>query len=183
MDELVTRDDGTIIADVGRITRLVVPAGGPTGPLEDPNDPGYPDVIVDQRTGYHGLETTSVEEVIVTWDGFLGNQRPPVARTVTTDEVVPYINQSRWVADCSCGGGMLCWDRNGQTCCLGCGTTWSVAWQDPALRAQVIRLLAIREPQHRNWDPRRVDDQGQMIETPDYLERENLLMLGTPGGL
>lgn len=174
------RTDGTTIADVGLSTRVVVPAGGPLAPSEDRNDPGYPDVIVDQRTGYAAPDATQATDVQGLWDAFLAKQGLVVVPTA--DEVIPYINHSRWCADCTCGGGMLCWDRNPYACCLDCGRRYKVVWQDPQLRSAVIRELAAREPQHRNWDPRRADKEGNMVETLAFLQRENLLM-GVDGGV
>lgn len=176
--DIVIRNDGTTIADIGGVTRLVVPAHGPVAPMQDPVDNGYPDVIVDQRRGYHNLETESVEEVIDYWQRWLSAQNPPKEMIATGLEVDAYINASRWVADCVCGGGMLCWDRNSKTCCLSCGRVYSVRWQVPQLRSEVIRTLACRPPDNRNWDPRLLSDQGEMVESVAFLKRENLLMLG-----
>lgn len=177
-DEVVTRDDGSVVADVGLPTRVVIPPGGPRTPAQDPRDDGYPDVIADQRRGYAGLETDTPEEVAAHWDYVLAKLRPPVARREATRSVVPYVNHSRWVADCDCGGGMLCWDRNPVTCCLDCGASYFVAWAPPVERAAVVRALAIRDPRNRNWDPRRVDKAGEQVETVASLHRENVLMHG-----
>lgn len=176
--DIVVQADGTTIADVGAPTRLVIPAGGPLLPLEDPSDPGFPDVIIDQRRGYHNLETESVDEIVDFWVRFLGNHRPPKEIVDTGLVVDAYINVGRWMADCECAGGMLVWDRNPTACCLSCGRRYGVRWQPPALRAEVIRTLACRPRENMNWDPRVVDDQGLMVETVEFLQRENLLMLG-----
>lgn len=172
------RYDGAIIADVGNVTRLVVPADGPVVPMQDPFDNGYPDVIVDQRRGYHNLETESVEEVVDYWQRWLESQDPPKEMIETGLEIDPYINAGRWVADCLCGGGLLCWDRNPSGCCLSCGRVYSVRWQNPQLRSEVIRTLACRPPDNMNWDPRLLDERGDLVETVAFLQRENLLMLG-----
>lgn len=170
------RPDGSVIADVGLPTRIVVPAGGPVVAMQDTRDDGYPDVILDQRAGYAGMEAQSQEEVFAFWERHLAGQRPPIRPWVSPDGVVPYINHSRWVADCSCGGGMLCWDQSPYACCLDCGGFFQVHWPIPALRSEVIRILAAREPRNRNWDPRKVDKQGDAVETVEFLQRENLLM-------
>ena len=177
-DDITLRADGSMVADVGLATRLVIPEAGPISPMEDQADDGYPDIIVDQRRGYHALETESVDEIIDYWDRFLANHRPPKQIIETGLEVVPFINGGRWVADCECAGGMLCWDRNPTACCLSCGRRYSVRWQLPALRSEVIRTLACRPVSNQNWDPRLVDDLGEMVESVTFLQRENLLMLG-----
>jgi hypothetical protein len=179
-DEIVARPDGTIEAQIGKPTRVVIPPGGPRRPEQDPHDDGYPDIIVDQRRGYQNLEADTTDEVFAYWERWLSRQRPPVRPWVSGHSVVPYINHSRWVADCDCGGGMLCWDQNPYTCCLSCGGFYTVDWQLPSLRSEVIRLLAIREPSKRNWDSRKVDKQGDPVETVDFLQRENMLTLGKP---
>lgn len=182
-DEIRTRTDGTVEALLGgAVTRIVVPAAGPLSAPEDRNDPGYPDVIGDQRHGYEHLDTDSVEEVAAWWDSMLARRRPPIpVRVREGEEVEPYISHSRWVADCDCGGGMLCWDRNPYTCCLDCGSVWNVKWQQPAMRSEVIRAIAVRpDARHRNWDARARTKEGERVETAAFLHRENAIMLGVP---
>lgn len=171
--------DGRLIVDAGQITSVVVDPVSmtATGGSGDPNDEGYPDVIVDQRTGYghSGGRAASVADVENLWEGFLAARG--IGIQDQAGEVVAYINGSRWVADCPvCGGGMFCWDRNPRACCLECGSRFQVRWELPALRSAVIRALAARLPAHRNWDPRRLDADGMMVETVEFLRRENLLM-------
>lgn len=163
--------------DIGGVTR--VPAEPPDRPPQDSND-GYPDVIRDQRNTYAGLSANTVEKVVAHWDWFLakkGQDRVPDDRPV-----VPYINQSRWAADCpQCNAGMSCWDRNPYTCCLGCGRQYKVRWQDPWLRSAVIRTIAARPENERCWDPRPVDKQGKSVQDIGFLERINLLTFGIGG--
>lgn len=176
MDNIEVRSSGLIVADIGGSTRVVVDpdtltvTGGTDG-----GDLGYPDVIIDQRRGYGVPDMNTQDDVASFWNTYVARafDRPVVEGN---GEVVPYINSSRWVADCPCGGGMLAWDKNPYSCCLDCGTKYSVAWQPPSLRSAIIRELASRHPQNRNWDPRRVDDNGDMIETVEFLRRENVLM-------
>lgn len=168
------KSNGSLVVDAGLVTRVVVPPGGPRSPREDPNDDGYPDIISDQRTGYATPDASTADDVFQIWEQFLERQGKEI--NVTDAEVIPYINHSRWVADCTCGGGMLCWDQNPYACCLDCGRRFNVRWQPPVLRAAVIRTIATRQPQHRNWDPRRVNADGTMIEDIAFLERENVLM-------
>lgn len=176
MPEVEMTASGMVVVDAGYSTRVVVnPETLEVQGGTDGADEGYPNVIVTQQDGYGGRTLRSKAEV----DAFLEQQiarrfdREPL---VSDLEVVPYINASRWVADCPCGSGMLCWDQNPHVFCLECGTRYGVRWQTPALRSAVIRLLAGRALQHRNWDPRRVDGDGMMVETPEFLGRENLLM-------
>jgi hypothetical protein len=87
-------------------------------------------------------------------------------------ELVPYLNHGRWLADCpECGAGAACWDRNPYTCCLACGHLYSLAWPLPQLRSEVMRLLAGRPEEARNWTPG---------ETVEELKIQNVLMLGVP---
>lgn len=176
MPDVEMTASGMVVVDAGYTTRVVVNPdtlevqGGTDGA-----DEGYPDVIVTQCDGYGGRTLRSRAEV----DAFLEQQiarrfdREPL---VSDLELVPYINASRWVADCPCGAGMLGWDQNPHVFCLECGTRYALRWQPPTLRSGVIRLLAGRAPQHRNWDPRRLDGDGMMVETLEFLGRENLLM-------
>jgi len=172
-----TRADGALLIDLGGVTRMVIPVGGPVVP-EQSRDDAYPKVISDQREIHH-LTAESAAEVHVYWEEYLARQRPPkpiigtAGRAPELVSVVPYINESRWVADClNCNGGMACWDQNPSACCLTCGWLFEVNWQPPAERSEIVRMLAVREAKHRNWDPRKGEDR-------DFLIRENILMLGS----
>lgn len=168
---------GQLIVDAGQITSVVVDpqAMSVTGGSGDPNDPGYPDVIIDQRRGYGAPDMASPNDLEVFWETTLARRGVEIVDQV--DEVVAYINASRWVADCTCNGGaMFCWDRNPRACCLVCGRRFFVRWEPPAVRAAVIRELAARPEPNRNWDPRLRDELGEMVETPEFLHRENVLM-------
>lgn len=168
---------GRIVADIGSVTSVVVDpdnlvvTGGTDG-----NDLGYPDIIIDQRRGYGTSDLNTVAEVVTFWTEFLARKEPPLEIHDAADPVVPYINASRWVAGCACGGGMLAWDQNPYCCCLECGARYGVRWQPPALRSAVIRELAGRPVENRNWDPRRLDGDGLMVESVEFLRRENVLM-------
>lgn len=156
--------------DVGGVTRIHVPEGGPTAP-QAMSDDGYPAVITDQSNGYEGHVFTKAEEVVVFWEEFLSRQRPPKRPIKADHSVAPYINHSRWLADCDCGGGMLCWDRNPYACCLTCGTFYEVDWPAPQVRAEAVRLIATRNVVNRNWDHHKG-------ETAQELMAQNILMEG-----
>lgn len=81
--------------------------------------------------------------------------------------VLAYLNHARWVADCTCNGGMLCRRGSDVCCCLDCGAVYQVAWPDEA--DDVEQLVGRRPPENRNYDPRRGED-------VDTLRRENTLM-------
>lgn len=176
MDQIDTLPSGLIVADVGLPTSFVIDpetltvTGGTDGV-----DEGYPDIIVTQLNGYATSTMFTVQDVEAFWEIQVARRldRPIV---LASEMVTPYINSSRWVADCLCGAGMLCWDQNPNTCCLGCGTAYFVSWQPPVLRSAVIRVLAGRPEANRHWDPRRKDADGNMVETVEFLVRENLLM-------
>lgn len=170
---------GAFVVDAGQITSVVVDPQAMivTGGSGDPNDPGYPDVIIDQRRGYGHPDLASPNDLEAFWQSTLSRREPPVEIVDDPTEVVAYINASRWVADCVCdGGAMFCWDRNPRACCLLCGRRFFVRWEPPAVRAAVIRELAGRPEPNRNWDPRLRDELGGLVETPEFLHRENVLM-------
>lgn len=173
MADIEVTASGLVVADVGLPTSVVVdPDSMTVSGGTDGGDPGYPDIIIDQRFGYGGTSSLeSIQAVQAFWE-----KRAEAELTLEPTEVVPYINASRWVADCLCGLGMLAWDRNPYVACLSCGRKYSVVWQLPALRSAVIRELACRPVKHRNWDPRRLGSDGEMLETPEFLRRENVLM-------
>lgn len=158
--------------DIGAPTRVRVGPTGPTGPTV--TDDAYPAIIADQRTMLpNGIDCGTAEDIFwkcwVPWAErhALTLQLDPEQRAV-----VPYINLSRWVADCpNCRGGMACWDANPYTCCLTCATICEVHWQSPFERAAVIRVLAGRPVGNRNWD-------AHKGETLDELKLENVLMTG-----
>jgi hypothetical protein len=150
-------------------------------PPQDSDD-AYPHLYATQREMLpNGIECDTGEDVFwKVWEPFLrgvdeyGRPNEIPKRVPVLDEehrqVDPYVNQSRWVADCpACGGGMACWDRNPYACCLTCGRMYEVRWQLPAERAEVMRVLAGRPIGNRNWDPRA----GETVET---LAIENVLM-------
>lgn len=156
--------------DVGLPTRIKATA--PDTPPQMPDD-GYPAIFHDQRTMLtNGDECETGEDVF--WKCWV----PHLARYKNMEplpdprEVIPYLNAGRWVTDCpECHGGIACWDRNPYACCLGCGHMFEVTWQLPALRSEVMRLLAGRPEAHRNWD---------VGETVEELKIQNVLMLGVP---
>lgn len=80
-----------------------------------------------------------------------GVERRPQAGTL-----VAYLNHGRWVADCTCGGGLGVWDAAPTATCLDCGRTWSIEWPHPNTRRAVEAALGLRSHREQlNWDPRR----------------------------
>lgn len=164
--------------DVGGSTRVSIdPARpfDPANPRTNDND-GYPDIIADQRSMLPGgAECLVAEDVFwYVWVPFL--EAKGMRPKFTTEAVVPYINESRWVADCGlevggCGSGMACWDRNPYACCMACGRAYKVRWQLPATRSEIVRLLAGRPPVNRNWE-------AHKGETATELAVQNVLMQG-----
>lgn len=119
------------------------------------SDDAYPDVIADQRHMLpNGVNCETGEQVFwQVWLPFLERNGIEPHLDEQGREVVPYINHSRWVADCpACNGGMSCWDRNPYTCCLNCGRMFKVAWKPPKTRAEIVRFLAGQDPNRRNWN-------------------------------
>ncbi len=149
--------------DVGGSTLLRLPREDEV--WQYPDD-GYPDVIADQR---HAYKCETVEEIETFWLEHL--KAPP---SFTGLSAVPYINRARWLVDCpGCNAGNFAWDRNPLACCLDCGVMVKVAWQPPPVRAQAIRLLAVRPIVNCNWD-------AHKGETVEDLERENRWLLDEP---
>lgn len=156
--------------DVGLATRIK--AGPPDEPPSMPDGDRYPKVLRDQREIY-GI--TTVDEVRTFWLEFLARQAehgvgPGVPfRDEQARSVVPFVNRGRWMALCpECGGGMICWDANPDTCCVDCGRVYEVDHQTPVVRAEVSRLLAARRTVNRNWDAH----EGETIER---LKVENVI--------
>jgi hypothetical protein len=157
----------------GLSARVKVDPPDPRNPNTNPDD-AYPAIIRDQRTMHAGgRDCETAEDVFwrcwVPWHERQGRTPKPDAEG---REVVPYVNHSRWVADCpACNGGMACWDRNPYACCGDCARIYKVLWQPPAVRAEAIRLLAGRVVNDRNW----LAHQG---ETTTELALQNVLMTG-----
>lgn len=174
MDRIKRREDGTLVVDTGGITHTVIP-GRPDG-LEQfsrsgISDDAYPNIIGDQRTIYR-VAAQDAADMEQHWEQFLSGQNPPKGIIDSGETVIPYINHSRWVVDClHCLSSAGAWDRNPYACCLSCGHKYSVQWQPPKERAEIIRVLAARPAEHRNWTP-------QTGETVEDLIRQNILMLG-----
>jgi hypothetical protein len=164
--------------DVGLPTRVKAEPPDPRNPPTLPDD-AYPAGYQDQRTMLAGgLDCEDADDVF--WRCWAPHLEQHQHRAPRIDEenreVVPYLNGGRWVADCpACGCGMACWDRNPYACCLGlgCGRMFKVRWQLPTERSEVMRLLAGRPEQARNWDAHK----GETIEE---LKIQNVLMLGVP---
>ena len=90
--------------------------------------------------------------------------------------VVPYINSSRWIADCpACGTSNWVWDHLPDMVCMGrgCGLVFKAKWQAPPVRSEVIRLLAGWPEGNRNWD-------AHKGETVEELKLQGIFLLGVP---
>lgn len=163
----------------GLSARLDVSPPDPDNPRTYPGD-AYPAVIMDQR---HGYSCETADEVLAHQLAWLHGEspplpfpRPPIEPVADERAVVPYINASRWVADCpECGASNWVWDRNPSMVCLGdqCGHVCKVLWQLPAARAAVIRVIAGWPQGNRCWD-------AHKGETVEELTIQGVLMLGAP---
>lgn len=160
--------------DVGKSTRVSAKAPDPKNP-PTMSDDAYPAVILDQRSMLPdgGICETAEDVFWKCWVPWFERQhKPPPVVSKAPAHVIPYINQSRWVADCpKCNGGMACWDHNPYACCLDCGRMYEVRWQPPTERAAVIRVIAGWPPQNRSWD-------AHKGETIDALKIQGILMQG-----
>lgn len=158
----------------GNVTALVIDE---TRAQPLPDD-GYPALFGDQRTMLAGgLECDSAEDVFwKCWVPHLELHQPGLYPHFDEEEraVTPYLNAGRWIANCpACGTGIACWDQNPYACCLGfqCARIFKVRWQLPALRSEVMRLLAGWPEGNRNWNAH----EGETIEE---LKIQGVLMLG-----
>lgn len=161
--------------DVGLSTRVDASPPDPNNPRTLPDD-AYPAIIEDQR---HAYKCDTVEEVMAWIGAWLAgecppraNPAPPIEPVRDEREVVPYINCSRWIAEChECAAAIAVWDRNPDMVCLACGRVYKVAWQLPALRSEVIRVIADWPTNNRSWD-------AHKGETVDELKLQAVLMQG-----
>lgn len=78
---------------------------------------------------------------------------------------VAYINQSRWLCDCTCGNAPSTHPDLPVACCFECGAVWRPVFPDAADFAEIHRVLLARPALARNYDPRR--------ETIDHIAWEN----------
>lgn len=120
------------------------------------------DVIKDQR---EMLGVSSVEE----WEHRLSQLVEEPVKDRRT--IAPYVNGSRWVADCpECNGGIACWDENPKGFCADCGHVFKVKFPPTKTREKALVVLAERPARNRNWNP----------DTEDVarLKVENELLLG-----
>lgn len=174
MNHIERRTDGSLVVDHGGITRTVIPAhadGVEAFSRSGVSDDAYPNVVADQRLIY-GVGASNANEIEQFWVDYLAGKLPPMSIVETDETLIPYINQARWLVDCSyCDSAAGAWDRNPYACCLSCGRRYSVQWQPPSERAEILRILAARPVVNRNWDTR-------IGETVDDLIRQNILMLG-----
>ena len=83
--------------------------------------------------------------------------------TFQGETVNAYINHGRWVADCPCNGAELV-SPDHTMLCGSCGAEHKVKFPGPKTRAEIERLLDLREPNNRNWK----------FEPVSELEAENV---------
>ncbi len=123
-------------------------------------------MIRDQRTMLGARLLSTPADVRAYWEAYASRLGIPL---VAQDaEVVAYVNESRWVADCpACRGGIACWPENPQAACLECGGVFAVSFPPPAEVAAGEAALSVRPaPETRNWNP--------LAEAVDELIAENI---------
>lgn len=161
--------------DIGKSTRVKAAPPDPENPPSDDNDI-YPAIIEDQRHAYH---CDTLEEIVAWQSAFLAGECPPhpvprapISAVRDDRQVIPHINASRWIAECAeCGTANAVWDRNPDMVCLACGRIFKVAWQLPAIRSEVIRVMADWPTENRSWD-------AHKGETVEELKIQAVLMQG-----
>lgn len=136
-------------------------------------------MIRDSRTLYGERQHESAEQVEAHWQWFaqekgrynptLGLREPPSDLAYSDQPLEAYVSDSRWVADCPCGGGLGCWPDHEKGCCYDCLTVYPITFPHPkAVATAEAVLLARPEPGTRNWRPH----EG---ETINDLKAENLM--------
>ncbi len=177
--------------DVGGITRLKAEFDPNNPPKND--DDGFPAIIEDQRHfwAFHGQEVTNAEEAAALEVAWCAGEPPahlrpppnwPVVEVRDDPEkrtVIPRINAARWIGDCpQCGNASALWDARPVMVCLGrgCGLRFKVAWQLPATRAEVVRVLADWPTNNQSWE-------GHKGETVEELKVQAVLMQGVAPNL
>lgn len=128
-------------------------------------------MIRDQSNGYAIGALPTVDNVWAYWRAHLAQKGMEPHRV--EKQVVAYVNDSRWIADCKCNGGMICWVENPETCCLDCGAVYSVKF--PPGAAKALELLNDRPEHARNWNAHK----GESVAN---LALENAKMLGPKFG-
>lgn len=92
-------------------------------------------------------------------------------------EVIAYVSDGRWVADCPqtfCMGGIACWPEHKVACCLDCGHVYKVKFPSKKTREEAELILSQRPLENQNWRP----DLGEKVR---MLAAENLqAQLGVP---
>lgn len=126
-------------------------------------------MVLDQRQMSGTSRLSSPEAVQEYWrvharenqerHGFMfANRRDADRFRTNRRKLKPYLNHSRWVADCAmddCNGGIAVWRENPQACCLDCGTIFTaIDWPDEMEDVEQTALL-VPMPEERNWVPAR----------------------------
>jgi hypothetical protein len=121
-------------------------------------------MIRDSRTLYGPQPHETAEQIEAHWAWFaekhgrynviLGVREPPSELRQSKQVLQAYVSDSRWVADCPCGGGIGCWPEHDKGCCYDCLTVYRIAFPSPSERAAAETVLLARlEPSTRNWRP------------------------------
>lgn len=178
--------------DIGGVTRAKAEPPDPNNPPKNDND-GFPAIIDDQRhfwafLGHDVTTTEEIEKLEILWCAGEPPAHPhkpanwPIVQPRDDPElrtVVPRINAGRWIGDCpACGNASALWDARPVMVCLGrgCGLRFKVAWQVPALRSEVIRVIADWPTVNQSWE-------GHKGETVEELKVQAVLMQGVAPNL
>lgn len=73
----------------------------------------------------------------------------------TSSTLEAFVSDSRWLADCPCGGGIASWPEHPHGACLDCGHVYTIRFPAPAELAAAVEVLERRpDPRTRYYDPR-----------------------------
>jgi hypothetical protein len=121
-------------------------------------------VLRDQRfmTGEVPLDTPA--QVRAAWQAFAElhgfvdetGLRVPGSPLIEDElELVAHVSDSRWVADCPCGGGIAAWPLHRKGCCLDCGHVFAIKFPPADELPHIVAVLEARpDPRTRYFDPR-----------------------------
>lgn len=105
---------------------------------------GRSSAIQDVRDVYQVRE---LKDVPLFWRIAAGRE---LTRSETTLDA--YISHGRWVADCSCSGGIVASPELDEAACTDCGTVFPIRF--PEARPEIEKVLLARaEDKNRNWRP------------------------------
>lgn len=107
-------------------------------------------------------------------------RRLRLVATPTGRELLAYVSDSRWVANCDvCNGGLGVVPGEAAAVCWVCGSVFSIRFPEPPQMRAILEVLAPRAPRLRNWFPTAEIARRHARfapDTPESLAAENELL-------